>query len=522
MHYITGTDRNQLQLYTSLEDSISPENAVRLIDKLVDLLYQKDPAQYIYKGQSLRGRKSYHPTLFLKLYLYGYLNRISSSRRLETETYRNIELKWLMCDLHPDFKTISDYRKDNGNAIREMTLGFRNFLKKEGYIEGNKIIFDGTKVKACTSKEKIWTDTIIASRITHMEELLDGYLSKLEENDQTEDSSMELSVSMAEMSKKIELLNQEIEKLKSIQAQLKEKSKNTYCVTDPQARLLPSRDGYIPGYNVQVGVDGKNQMIVLDEVTYDGNDSNALEENFTKIQEQMEIVPEIVEADRGYGNIAQIAHIESNGKTQCAIPLAESRSQTHNRKNGVSFTYNESEDTYICSWGRKLRRKQRTAKHGDTVFYIYQASKDYCLRCPLFGKCTRSKQGRTLKVSEHESYRRDHIQRMESDQMKELIRERKSQIEHVFGTVKRWMGKVPLLLRSRKKVQIEIDLYTTAYNIKRLCSLSSIPYLLSRIANSLSELNKSLFHSLISTFIVLNSLFGAISLFKKQRGCVLI
>lgn len=488
MHYISGKDRDQLQLFNSLENSIEEDNPVRIIDALVDLLYKKDPEKFHTKGLTKNGRKPYHPTTLLKLYLYGYLNRITSSRRLETETHRNIEVKWLLCDLHPDFKTIADYRKDNKDTIRYVTISFRNFLKEEGFIEGKKIIYDGSKVKACSSKDKVLNDGKISSRLKQMEQQLEAYLSQLNSNDHTEDLSRELDTFLGESNinkallEEVANLRKQIEEMQLLKENLSDSKYNTLCSTDADAHMMKSRDGFTPAYNIQVGTDSKNKMIVMAEVSTENNDINLLEEDFKNTQKQMGIVADIIEADKGYGNLTQIESIESNGNTKCVIPLQTPTSSVYNKKFGIEFIYDTKSNTYICPNGKVLRHKQNTAIHNGRVFYIYKAKKNDCLNCHLFGRCTTSKNGRALKRPQNKPFQDQYIHRLGSNEMKELIKERKAQIEHVFGTLKRWMGKVPLLLTSKRKVQIEIDIYTTAYNLKRLMNLESVPSLLERIA----------------------------------------
>lgn len=522
MYYISGIDRNQLQFFNSLENSIEEDNPVRIIDALVELLYNKEPEKFHTKGLTKNGRKPYHPTTLLKLYLYGYLNRITSSRRLEAETHRNIEVKWLLCDLHPDFKTIADYRKDNKDTIRYVTISFRNFLKEEGFIEGKKIIYDGSKVKACSSKEKVLNDRKISSRLKKMEQQLEAYLSQLNSNDHTEELSQELDSFLEESNinkallEEVANLRKQIEEMQLLKENLSASKYNTFCPTDADAHMMKSRDGFIPAYNLQVGTDSKNKMIVLAEVSTENNDINLLEEDFNNTQEQMGIIPDIIEADKGYANLTQIESIESNGNTKCAIPLPITTSSVHNKKVGVEFTYDSESDTYICINGKTLRHKQNTAIHSGRVFDIYKAKKNDCLHCRFFGRCTTSKNGRALKIPQNKQFQDQYTNRLESNKMKELIKERKAQIEHVFGTLKRWMGKVPLLLTSKRKVQIEIDIYSTAYNLKRLMNLESVPLLLERIAQYAQKIRRNTNAVSFYVFLLIN--LDSLTCFNKKQA----
>ncbi|MDH6342945.1 transposase [Parabacteroides sp. PFB2-12] len=489
MHYKTGVSRHQASLFNTLDESIGEQNYVRLIDALVEMLYGQSPEKFQYRGTKEKGRKSYHPCDLLKLYLYGYLNRISSSRRLESETYRNIEVKWLLHDLHPDHKTIADYRKDNTEAIRYVTLSFRRFLRDEGFISGEKIIYDGSKIKACVSKEKVLTEKALSSRIKKMEDQLHTWLSELNNNDHTDEltealDSCELSADINKsLLEEIVSLRQKIKELEEIKSQIKQSDHSSYCPTDPDAHLMKSRDGFIPAYNLQGGTDAKHKMIVLAELTPDVIDLDCIENNVNKTKEQLGLVPEIVEADKGYDNIDQIKSIESNGITSCAIPLKEGTSSSHDKKAGVEFRYDQSTDSYTCSKGKLLKRKPKNVKQESAEYLIYQAKASDCRHCALFGRCTTFRNGRRLKVKIQDPFREEYAKRMETEKYQALIKERKDHIEHIFGTMKRWMGKVPLLLTGKRKVQAEIDLYASCYNLKRLMNIEDMSKLLERIAN---------------------------------------
>lgn len=505
MHYTTGLSRDQACLFTTLEDSISETNPVRLIDSLVDMLYQQSPEGFAYKGKSRRGRKSYHPCDLLKLYLYGYLNRISSSRRLEAETHRNIEVKWLLHDLHPDYKTIADYRKDNTGAIRHVTLSFRRFLRDEGFIRGKNIIYDGSKVKACSSKEKVLTEKKLSGRIQQMEEQLSAWLSELNRNDHSEELSEELDNYVCDtdinksLLEEIVELRKKIAELEETRSRIQSSDHSNYCLTDPDAHLMKSRDGIIPAYNVQAGTDDQYKMIAYADLTPDATDINSLEENVNKTREQLGIVPETVQADKGYANLEQIKSIESNQVTSCVIPLQDSSSKRHDKKSGVVFTYNESSDNYTCSEGKLLKRSSGNVFRDSKEYYLYQAKGSDCVHCPLFNKCTTYKRGRRLKVLARDPFREEYANRMQSVENQKRIKHRKDYIEHIFGTMKRWMGKVPLLLISKRKVQAEIDLYATAYNLKRLANIEDMASLLKRMAKYVKNAKNGLEQAFFST-----------------------
>jgi len=224
-------------------------------------------------------------------------------------------------------------------------------------------------------------------------------------------------------------------------------------------------------------------MIVMADVTTSSNDMNALRENLEKTEQQTGVVPEIVEADCGYGDFKEIQAMEDEGKTRCAIPLGKSTAREKDRESGAGFTYDPERDVYICIKGKKLKRTNRKPVHNGVSYDVFQAKKSDCLHCPLFGRCTSSKNGRALKVPHYQRAKEDYLKKLDTPDGRALIKERRTLIEHVFGTLKRWMGKILLLLTGKEKVQTEIDLYATAYNFRRLLSVESIPLLLQKMQN---------------------------------------
>jgi uncharacterized protein (UPF0179 family) len=355
------------------------------------------------------------------------MNRISSSRRLEAETKRNMEVKWLTGNLQPDFKTIAE---------KELS----SYLEQPGRNDVAEVV-----------EESI------------MDELADKH-----------DMDKALLEKIVSMQSQIAILEKE-------KTDMFGNGYNDYCPNDPDAHLMKSRDGFIPACNVQTGTDGKNRMIVLAEVTGEYNDLSALEENHRKLEEQPGIVPEIIEADRGYANIKQIRSIESNGKTQCAIPLPDKASALQDEKNNIEFKYDAENDSFKCQEENKLSPVQKHSVSSGIGYRVYRAGAKQCKECQLFGVCTKSKYGRIFKVSEFKKFIEEYKVRLKTLTVKKLIDERKGMIEHVFGTVKRWAGKVPVLLTSAKKVQTEINIYATAYNLKRLCNIECIATIMQKL-----------------------------------------
>lgn len=486
MHYIQGTNRAEIKLFPEVENWVSENNPVRLIDLIIDKIVLSNPDEFIWKGQSDTGRKSYSPTTMLKLFLYGYLNKIPSSRRLEAETYRNIELMWLTGELHPDHWTICEYRRENKEHIRFVTIEFRRFLKAEDYIDGKEVATDGSKFKAYAAKEMLSLKKI-KKRLENLNEKLEKYLEEFKHADTIDELSEEFADNFegTEINKalidKIADLQEQVSKLTSQKERLENAGKNYLAPNDPDANLMKSRDGWIPGYNGQTVIDKKNRMIAVGEISTEANDINELKNNVDNLKEQLDIEPEIVEADKGFANINEIKEIEENSNTKCYIPIPENKKEKDDKTNGITFAYDEENDEYECSQGKKLKLKQRNKKKDNCIYDVYQCND--CAKCPLKKECTKSKKGRMIHRNKNQDWIDKYKERMKSTEAQEKNKERKTIVEHPFGTIKWIMGKLHFLLTGKEKVQIEFDLYATIYNFKRLINIDNMELLLQKAEN---------------------------------------
>lgn len=486
MHYIESENRHQYTMGYNLDEIISSDNAVRIVDALVEEIYKSNKKMFDKKGMSDIGRKAYKPTTLLKLYLYGYINSISSSRKLEAETHRNLEMIWLLGNLKPDHKTISDYRKDNADAIRFVTLEFRRFLKTKGYIEGRTVAIDGSKIKANANRDMLTLEKI-ERRTKRLEEQLEKYLSDLSRNDTIDDLEDEIDKRDFDenidesLLKKIVTLQQKIEKLEDEKKYLKETNRTYSAPADHDAELMKTRDGKLPAYNIEAAVDNKNKMIAVAEVVTDPTDIEQLEPTFNKLNEQIKIIPKEVTADKGYYNIKQIQNIEKPEKTKCFIPPTENKDKKNDKEAGISFTYDREKDEYVCSEGKTLVLIQKNKVRRKNIADVYQCKT--CNNCNKKNKCTESKVGRVIHRYKEQQWFDKYIERMKGAKAQKMRHLRKKIVEHPFGTIKYWMGKIPILLRGKLKVQTEIDIYTTCYNLKRVINIERHEILMQMIKN---------------------------------------
>jgi transposase len=478
LHCKQPKNRNELLLYPHVEQWVSEENSVRLIDKVVDMFVKENIENIASKGQKTKGCTSYGPDTMLKLLLYSYFNWIPGSRRIEKETYRNIEVIWLLGDLKPDHWTICNFRKENKDLIRSAAIEFRKFLIAYGYIEGKRIIFDGSRMKAYAARD-MYCEKSLNARITKIEEQLNKYLDNSDQTDELEDRLETESKENETLKEKIKKLEEEKAKLEDIKDQLEKSGKNYISATDPDASLMKSRDGKMPCYNIQTGVDAKHHMIALAEATTDITDMGLLKADFENIKAQIGLDPNSVEADKGYANVDQIKEIEENPKTKCIVPLPEVNSKEQDHSNGIVFVYDQENNQYTCSNNQKLRLLQTNHKQRNQLYNIYKC--DDCATCPIKKKCTTSKTGRSIKVNIHHQWIGEYKQRVEQPENMEKIKQRKTIVEHPYGTIKMIMGKFCFLLRKKYKVQIEVDLYSTVYNLKRLINIENMQDLFRKV-----------------------------------------
>jgi len=476
MHYIPPKDRTQTSIMQpSLDEMIGVDAEVRILDLLITEIVRQNQGKFRYKGKFSVGRKAYSPETMLKLYLYGYLNGISSSRKLEAECNRNIEVMWLLGSLAPDFKTISDYRKDNGKQIKYLTRQVRLFLRDKKYIKGEVVAIDGTKLKA-NAKREMLTRSGLDKRLSRMADDMEDYLAELEENDVHDDQDHDDTSSHRQLVDKVVKLEQEIERLQAYKKDMNARGVNYYSPADPDAKLLKAREGKVPGYNIQSAVDSGHGMIASLEVCDSPNDSHQLKPMVDHVKQDIGIAPEIVSADKGYDNPDMIEEVELDGKTQCAVPAQRSSRD----RDEIDFTYNEAADEYICSQGKRLRLIQRNKQKRNSIANVYQGKE--CGGCSLRSLCTTSKKGRIIHRYHNQEWRDHYRDRIQTRAIKALIDQRKTIVEHPFGTIRAWMGKTQLLLRGRPKVQIEMDLYGTVYNLRRIMNIVSFTELEEMIA----------------------------------------
>jgi transposase len=470
MHHIDGIDRDQITMFPeALDDYISEDNPVRFIDAFVGSL-DLSALGFQRVMHADTGRPPYHPGDLLRLYIYGYLNRVRSSRRLEKEANRNVELMWLLRRLTPDFKTIADFRRDNHKAIQKVCRSFTLFCRECDLFGGELIAIDGSKFKAVNSRRKNFSKRKLKSFIKKIDQQIEDYLNDLDQNDELE--AEVLKPTAEEIQEKIKSLKERKGKLGKLLDELEASGETQVSFTDPDSRSMPlgQNHGTQVGYNVQVSVDDKHYLIIDHDVTNDVTDFNQLERMATRAKEILQVDALDVIADKGYYSGSQIKACLEKGITP-TIPKANTSA---NRKKGLftkqDFRYDPENDCYWCPAGEKLTfRFQTTEKNREIKYYATSS----CRTCRIKHMCTRNKGGRRITRLVDEDLLDEMQRRIEHNP--DLLTRRKAIVEHPFGTIKWSMGQGYFLMKGIPKTSAEMSLSFLAYNIKRVINILGVP-----------------------------------------------
>ncbi len=462
--FIEGEDRFQSTLFPeSLEDYIAEDNAIRVVDAFVEKLDLKQLG-FDRAEPSATGRPGYQPATMLKIYLYGYLNRIQSSRRLERESHRNVELIWLTGRLMPDFKTIADFRKDNRQAIRRVCLEFVGVCRELQLFSATLVAIDGSKFKAVNSRDKNFTRKSMKLRLKKTQANIDRYLAKLDAVDREEPEIRE--VTAEELQQKIASMEAKMEQLKVHEAEVEAHPDKQVSLTDPDARsMMKAGGGSQVGYNVQTAVDSKHHLIVAHEVTNATTDRSQLSSIAGQAKGALKAETLTVIADPGYYKGEEIVACQDNGIKALVPKVDTSGRKTKGRYSKADFRYDAEKNEYICPTGQRLAYRFDSIEHGKTLWVYMRYG---CSTCPLQAICT-SSNAKRIKRWENE-----HLLEAAAAELKkqpEAMRQRKRLVEHPYGTIKHWMGSTHFLMKRLPNVQAEMSLHVLAYNLRRAINI---------------------------------------------------
>jgi transposase len=467
--FIEGENRQQATLLPErIDDYVGEESPVRVIDVFIDKL---DISGLGFKAEAAgTGRPGYHPRTLLKIYVYGYLNQVHSSRRLEREAQRNVELMWLTGRLAPDFKTIADFRKDNGEAIRLVCREFVMLCRKLNLLTDALVAIDGSKFKAVNNRDKNFTKAKMKRRLAAVEESIERYLIELDRADAT--ALPEESRSLKE---KLAALEEEMVRLKKFEVRMLEAPDQQLSLTDADARSMKSRGVGVVGYNVQTAVDTTHHLIVAHEVTNAPVDRQLLSRMARQAKAVLEVEELEVVADKGYYSGEELLACERDdiipyvGKTDTAAKRAKGEFPRS------AFRYIPDDDEYECPAGERLIYRFTRNESGKETHRYWSSA---CPSCPIRSWCTPSDYRRVSRW-EHEEVIEAAEARIKAHP--EMMQKRRATVEHPFGTLKGWMGSTHFLTRTLDRVSTEMGLHVLAYNMKRVINLLGVKSVLEAI-----------------------------------------
>ncbi len=469
--FVEGCDRRQrLLLPECVEDYVAEDSPVRIVDVFVDEL---DLAALGFEGAAATGRPGYHPATLLKLYIYGYLNQVQSSRRLEREAGRNVEVMWLTGKLAPDFKTIANFRRDHGGAIQAACRRFVVLCRNLGLIAGGTVAVDGSPLRAVNARDRNFTSVTIRRRMEQVDASIERYLGMLDTADRQEGEAAELR--NVRLTTRLGELRRQMRELEAMEQVVAASPDRQISLTDPDARAMASagKGTGLVGYNLQAAVDTGSHIVVAHEVINLGHDRTSMANMGRQAREATGADTLTVLADRGYFSGPEVLACEGAGIVPiCPKPLT-SGAKADGRWGKQDFVYQATSDTYRCPAGETMTRRFSTVEHGMTLHgYATPACRS---RCTVKANCTASIE-RRIKRWEHEEV----IEAMQArlDRMPNAMRTRRRTVEHVFGTIKDWMGRIHFKTRRLKNVRTEISLHILAYNIKRAITLLGTPKLI--------------------------------------------
>lgn len=477
--FIEGLDRGQAMLLPEcLDDYVSEDNPVRVVDAFIDML---DLATLGFETvPEATGRPGYHPGVMLRIYVFGYLNQVQSSRRLERECGRNLELIWLTGRLQPDFKTIADFRKDNGPSIRKVCQQFVVFCRDISLLDSRVVAIDGSRFKASNSKAKNFTREKLRRKLGEIDAAIQKYLSELDRADQAEaESGQNLPKARLErLARKLEHLIKESERFRAMEERMEETGETQVSLSDPDARSMATtaRMPRVVGYNVQSVVDAANHLIVAHEVTTHGYDRDALSTMAVAARDTLGADEIEAVADKGYYKGEEILACEEAGVSVVVPKPLTSNAGARGRYDKADFVYHAETDTYRCPAGEDAPYRHTSREAGKAIRVYWPTA---CQDCALKSTCTTGKE-RRIRRWEHEDVLERAQERLDGDPS--MLALRSMTVEHPFGTIKSWMGATHFQMRRLKNVATEMALHVLAYNIKRVMAIIGTQNLIRALA----------------------------------------
>ena len=473
MAHITGHDRSQTLLFPeSVDDYVGPDNPVRFIDAFVDGL-DLAVAGFVGVEPKATGRPGYAPSDLLKLYVYGYLNRVRSSRRLEAEAHRNVEVIWLLRQLKPDFKTIADFRRDNRAAFKPIFREFVLLCRQLDLFGRELLAVDGTRLKAVNNKDRNFTRASLATFIELADAKLDDYLRRLDRSDESE--AAKTGARVRDLAEKIAAITARRARCQAMLEQLERTGEEQISLTDPDSRAMAAHTRVAVGYNAQVAVDAKHKLIVEQQVTNQVLDLGLLTQTAEPARAILGVEQIDVVADRGYFKFEDIEACEAAGMTPY-VPKPQRGSAV---RAGFfakdEFRYDPDEDVYICPAGERLWPKYESKSRELTK--IDYSNRSACPACALRPRCTKT--FRRVSRLENEAVLDRMAARLKA--RPDILDRRRESVEHPFGSIKQWMGQGAFLMKGLGNVRAEFSLTALAYNVRRVINILGVSAMLAAV-----------------------------------------
>jgi transposase len=475
MPHIAGHNRSQaLLLPESVDDYVGPENPVRFIDAFVEGL-DLAAAGFVRVAPQVTGRPGYAPKDLLKLYVYGYLNRVRSSRRLEAETHRNIEVIWLLRHLKPDFKTIADFRRDNRKAFRPIFRQFVLLCRQLDLFGRELLAVDGTRIKAVNNKDRNFTRASLTKFIEVADAKLDDYLQRLDQSDVSESGTA--GSRTKNLAEKIAAIRERRTRCKAMLTELDRTGEEQISLTDPDSRAMAAHTRVAVGYNIQVAVDAKHKLIVEQQVTNQVVDMGQLTRTAAPAKDVLGVETIAVVADKGYFKIEDIEACEKAG----IEPYVPRPQRGPSVKAGLfrkdEFSYDAASDSFVCPAGQRLHPYSSSFLRG--LSKTNYTNKPACDDCVIRSLCTNGR-FRTVSRLENEAV----LDRMQARlaERPDILDRRRETVEHPFGTIKQWMNQGAFLMRGLEKVRAEFSLTALVYNLRRVLNIVGFSKLMAAVA----------------------------------------
>lgn len=477
MRYLQGVERSQVMLLPSaVDDYVTEDNPVRAIDAFVEgvdlkLLGMEE------RMETGAGAPGYEPKALLKLFLYGYLNRVRSSRELEKAARRNLEVIWLLRKLAPDHWTISNFRKKHPKAFKSLFGQFSLVCGSLGLFGAELVAIDGTHLKAVNSPARNLTKAKVQALLKEVDRKTEAYLEALETADQESAAQGMGKMDAATLKEKLGKLEAERSRCEQLMQSLAESPTGQLSQTDPDSRMLKKGGQSVVGYNAQVAVDASNHLVAAEKVTQEPSDWNLLAPMAMEAREALEVDQLKALADTGYFDQEQIRECVDHG-IEPNVPAKKGRAAGEGKHPLETFLYDQAKDSYRCPAGRELLRHEDQTRKGLTYRTYY--STVACKNCPLLSECTKGSY-RKLNIRPKEAHLLAMEERLKAQP--ELVRLRSQTVEHVFGTIKHWWGYRSFLCRGLKAVQAEFSMATLAYNFRRALNLLGVSALIQGVRN---------------------------------------